>query len=149
MSTVTRLPDLLRRFAATPYQFTAFLYSTTITFETNDQELLTAFRTGAEQLEGVLASSDKSWYWKVVRDYDVSQGVTDSFLFSGQRLSTIFLGTGTVVAIDWDRGELLGFVAASVPAQHLLDLLLDAGQQHQLHYECGSSREWRCNSNPT
>ncbi len=140
MSTVTGLPDLLRRFPATPYQFTAFLCSTTITFETNDPELLTAFRTRGKQLAHALEYSDKSWYWKVVRDHDISQDDNDSFLLSAEQLSTIFVGTGTVAAIDWDRGELLGFVAASVPAQCLLDLLLDAAQQHHLHYKRGSSQ---------
>jgi hypothetical protein len=148
MSTVTGLPDLLRRFTVTPYQFTAFLYSTTITFETNDPELLTAFRTRAEQLANALRYSDKSWYWKVARDHDISQDGNDSFVLSAQPLSTIFLGNETVAAIDWDQGELLGFVAANVPAQYLLDLLLDAAQQHHLHCERGSFRERRRNSNP-
>ena len=69
--------------------------------------------------------------------------------FSGERLSALFLGAGTVVAIDWDRGELLGFVAVNVPAQHLLDLLLDAARQHQLRYQGGASGTLRCDSNST
>jgi hypothetical protein len=97
-----------------------------------------------------LVSSGKPWYWKVVRDYDVSQDGNNVFLLSGESLSTVFLGSGTVVAIDWNQGELLGFVAANISAQQLLDVLIEVGQQHHhLQYEHGSTRGSRCNPKPT
>ena len=136
MSTATGVPDLLRRFTATTYSFGAVYGAAVITFETNDQVLLSAFRTRAEQLAGLLVSSQKPWHWKVVRDFDVSQDDGEIFLLGGQSLSTIFMGTGTVVAIDWTQGELLGFVAANISDHQLLDAIIAIGKQHHLKYEC-------------
>jgi hypothetical protein len=134
MSTDTALPDLLRRFVATPHRCRAVAQSMIITIETNDQEMLAALRDRAEQLIGVLrSSSDSAWHWKLVRDHDFSQSTFEAHLLSGDALSTLFLGTGTIVAIDWIRGELLGFVAANLPAQQLLDILLDLARRGHLH----------------
>lgn len=129
MSTAIGLPDLLRRFVATPYRFGAILYSKTVTFETNDRELLIGFRARAEELAGVLVSSSgKPWYWKVVRDYDISNEGDDALLLSSKELTTLSLGMGTVVAFDWNSGELLGFVAANISTEYLLDALLDVAR---------------------
>jgi hypothetical protein len=138
MSTANALPDLLRRFVATPYRYKANLHSTIVMFETNDQELFTTFRSRAEQLAGVLVSSDTAWHWKVVRDPDVSQDGEATFLLSGETLSVLFLGAGTVVAIDWNQGELLGFVASNNSPQHLLDALIEIGQKHHRNCDCGT-----------
>jgi hypothetical protein len=132
MSTVATTPDLLRRFIATPHRFGALLCSTVISFETNDQELLTAFRAGAEHLAGALvSSSQKPWYWKVIRDYDVVQVDVVPFVLEDETLSTLFVGTGTVAAVDWESRELLGFIAANISAQYLLDALINLGNQHR------------------
>jgi hypothetical protein len=136
MSIATSLPDLLRRFVATPYRFEEVLQSTVVALETNDQGLLTGFRVRAEELAGVLASpSDKYWYWKVIRDYDVFQEDHHRFLLDDETTSTLFLGTGTVVAIDWQRDELLGFVAAGISTQCLVDALIDLATRHHLNNE--------------
>lgn len=130
MSTVAGLPDLLRRFVETPYRFKIVLCSTFIAFETNDQELLSIFRARAEQLLNALRAGDQPWRWKIVRDDHVPLEGSRISVLSGEMLTTIFIGTGTIVAIDHGRSELLGFVAANVHAEHLLDALLDAAQQH-------------------
>jgi hypothetical protein len=148
MSTATGIPDLLRRFVPTPYRFWIVLASTIVRFETNDQELLRAFRTRADQLLAGLASSVKSWSWKIIRDYDVSHDTDELFLLSGETLSTLFLGTGTVVAIDWNRGELLGFVASEITAKCFLDMLLGVAQKDHLHYERGPITEPSCIPKP-
>lgn len=91
------------------------------------------FRASADQfVVALLSISDKPWTWKVVRDYDVSQQGNQAYLLTGETLSTLFVGAGTVVAIDWDRAELLGFLAENFSLQELRGALLDAAQQRWL-----------------
>lgn len=139
MSQPSALPDLLRRFVATPLRFGAVLHSTPIAFETNDGELLSTFRSRAERLAIALTScANKPWVWKIIRDNDIPEEDHQAYLLSGETLSALFLGTHTAVAIDWERGELLGFVSTDVSASHLVDILIEAAQQrHQSHdYRC-------------
>jgi len=138
MSAAVPLPDLLRRFVLTPYRFSAVAGSIVISFETNDQELLVGFRDRTEQLVSALKlPSHNTWHWKLVRDHDVSQTGHDAYLLSGETLSVIFLGMGTVVAIDWGKGEILGFIAANTPVKQLLDVLMDFRQRSHSGQDAG------------
>ncbi len=71
----------------------------------------------------------------MIRDYDVFQEDHHRFLLDDETTSTLFLGTGTVVAIDWQRDELLGFVAAGISTQCLVDALIDLATRHHLNNE--------------
>lgn len=130
MSANAGLPDLLRRFVPTPHAFATVLHSGDVRFKTNDPALLAMFGDQAEQLITVLAwTSEGPWSWKLIRDHDVCQNGHEAYFLSSGNLSTVFLGTGTVAAIDWQRRELVGFVAEGVSAQQLLELLLALGEQ--------------------
>ena len=136
MSNVKGLPDLLRRFVATPYSFGVILNSTVISFETNEEELLAIFRARAEELAGVLSLHCKSWLWKILRDGEIRHSNHKLLLLTDEDKTTLFFGTGTVFAIDWRRGEILGFVVKDVSAQRLLDMLIDAARRHHSSLQC-------------
>ena len=130
MSTAGALPDLLRRFVPTPYRFEVAFHSAVVVFDTNDPGLLAAFRASAEQVARVLESNHTFWHWKIVRDYDISQGGYEIFLLNGEMLTTLFQGRGTVLAIDWDRGEVLGFLSADASIRQLIETLPDVARRH-------------------
>lgn len=144
MTNADGLPDLLRRFTATPYRFAALLHTTVITFETNDHKMLAAFEARSEELAGALMSfPGRQWHCKIVRDFDVSNKNDEPYLINTQTLSTLFLGTGTFLGIDWQQGELLGFVAADLSSIDLLDALITVAQQHHLTCECRAPEKLR------
>jgi hypothetical protein len=88
--------------------------------QTNDAEIARALLLAPSQV----APSEPPLLVKVVRDNEVSDNGADIVLLRGWPVTTMFVGMGTVLAIDSERREILGFVSSSISPQRFVDDLL-------------------------
>ena len=114
----TLAPDLLRRFVPAPHVCNVFVGDTCARLETNDPSIVAA-------MPSVTASSsyenaEVSYFWKLIRDDEAPCGGGEVTIFSSGPLTTLLLGTGTVIVIDRERREVLGFIASDVGAKELV-----------------------------
>ena len=122
MSNGATVPDLLRRFAAATHVCNLLIGNSQVRLETNDPLIVTA-------MQGLVAPSppqhaELSYFWKLIRDELAPRGGDEVRELSCGPLSTVLLGVGTIVVIDRQRHEVLGFIAPGISAQHLLAVLL-------------------------
>jgi hypothetical protein len=115
---VMRHPDLLRRFVATPYVFNVLLGGHNACMRSNDLEIALSMRRLC--LLGGTTIRD----WKIIRDAVAPAGGKAVLVLRAGSLRTLYQGTGTVLAYDQERSELLGFVAPDVDADHLVSSLI-------------------------
>jgi hypothetical protein len=114
----TLVPDLLRRFVPTPHVFNFLAGESCVRLETNDPSIVAAMRSGT-----ALSSDGNrglSYSWKLIRDEAAPCGGQEVTILSFGPLSTVLLGAGTVIAIDRERWEVLGFIAPDVPSKQFV-----------------------------
>jgi hypothetical protein len=115
------VPDLLRRFVPTPHQLNLVLMGVPLFLQTNDLVLL-------EQMQGVSHASasadDPAVLLKIIRDYDVVTDTLETTLLSAGPLVTIIAGRHSIIVLDCERREVLGFLSASVDAGMFINELL-------------------------
>jgi hypothetical protein len=109
------IPDLLRRFIATPHTFCIGVGENSVRLETNDLALLADFQSEVQQLP-------LGYSWKLIRDDVTGRGDETTVIVSGS-LIVVLLGTVTLVIVDRDRRQVLGFVASDVHAGNFLNRL--------------------------
>lgn len=135
------VPDLLQRFVETPF---VLAYSSG-RFETNDMSLLASLReTG--RLESALVVHGPRLV-RLVRDREAPRGGPPTTVICRGPLRTIAMGMGTVVWVDAERKEILGFIGPDVSAGRVclellpLALKLLAHNQDLAEPESGASLE--------
>ena len=111
-------PDHLHRFVETPFVLT---YSCG-RFETNDMELLASLQE-ANRLESALVNHGPRLV-RLVRDPEAPRGGPPATLIWRGPVRTITIGMGTVVWVDVERREILGFIAPDVSASRVSTDLL-------------------------
>ena len=120
------VPDLLRRFTPTPYQLKVVLDDIALVLQTNDPDLISETKAASRNVAG---SSTTHLLVRVIRDYDVPGDGTDIVIVSAPPVTSLVVGRCSLIALDCERRELLGFLAASVSADmfthQLLPILLD------------------------
>jgi hypothetical protein len=109
------IPDLLRRFIATPHTFCTGVGEASARLETNDLALLADFQAEVQHLP-------LGYAWRLIRDDVTSRGDETTVIVSGP-LTVVLLGTVTLVVVDRDRRQVLGFVASDVHAGEFLNRL--------------------------
>jgi hypothetical protein len=115
------VPDLLRRFVETPYTESFMSGDTTIQVETNDPAMISGMRYALSSQSGF---ETDLLAWKLVRDEAApSVGKELTVLRSGP-LSILRLGMGTLVAVDHERREVMGFIAPDLSAEEFATVLL-------------------------
>jgi hypothetical protein len=115
-------PDLLRRFAPTPYVFTLFNGAKRIWIEANDLEIALCVRRFC-----ILDSKRKQpcvLSWKLIRDDAAFLGEAELLILVNGPLRTLHLGTGTIIIYDVERLELLCFISHNVTAEYLMGVLI-------------------------
>jgi hypothetical protein len=115
------VPDLLRRFVETPYAVSFTSGDATVRIEANEFALL-------NKMHGAMVSQNgfgtEILTWKLIRDEAAPcDGKELTILFFGP-LNVILAGTGTVIAIDREQREVLGFIAANVSSDEFVTALL-------------------------
>lgn len=116
------IPDLLRRFTPTPCLADLVLEGVPLAVQTNDPQIITEMQRG--RIQEVNVAFPRCVVARIVRDHDAPAGGSESTLLSAGPLVTLVVGTGTTLALDCERRELLGFLAPSVSPERLVRDLL-------------------------
>ena len=121
-ATTGSIPDLLRRFAPAPHCASAMIGDIELELHTNDATLVAALRRAGtrNKNEGPAGSLRV----KVIRDCDAPSGGSDETILSAWPLNILLVGTGTMLAMDCERREIIGFVAPAITGERFLQLLL-------------------------
>jgi hypothetical protein len=138
MSSGSVIPDLLRRFVAAPHLCNFFAGGTSVRLETNDPSIITALRSVTAFLSD--ENGKAPYYWKLIRDEAAPCGGRQVTILSSGPLNTLLLGTGTAIAIDRERREVLGFIAPDVPAEEFATRWLSLITRLLVTSESGASR---------
>jgi len=116
------VPDLLRRFTPMSHCLSLTVRGFHVSLQTNDAELAAAMkRAGEAQTDD---SQRRPLLMSLIRDGDAPPGSAQVTLLAPWPLVTLLLGTGTVLTLDCERRELIGFLAPAVPAERVIDDLL-------------------------
>jgi hypothetical protein len=121
-TTETNVPDLLRRFAPAPHRARVVIGEIEFAVQSNDPEVVAAIQRAGfggrkERHSTVLAM-------KVIRDRCAPRDSSNLTILSSWPLTTLLIGTGTVLTLDCERCEIMGFLAPTVPADRFVDELL-------------------------
>ena len=113
------VPDLLRRFAPAAHHVHTHIAGIEISMDTNDVEIATKMQHPvAEVVPGKLYRAT------IIRDPEAPVDISNVAVISAPPLTTLLVGTGTVIVLESELREILGFLASSVPAQYFADELL-------------------------
>ena len=116
------VPDLLRRFSATPHVADVVAEGIALTLQTNDLQIIAAAQgivSGGIDLDG-----HPSILVRVVRDDDAAANNSEIVVISAWPLVTLLAGAGTMLALDGQRREILGFLSSAVSAEQFVNDLL-------------------------
>ncbi len=115
------VPDLLRRFVEAPYSVRTEVGGIAVELQTNDREIISRVQRSTQ--DELFQSA--SWLRvRVIRDSSARDEVEDSVLLHAGPVTTMFVGMDTVLAMDSDRSEVVGFVAVNISAERLIEELL-------------------------
>jgi len=124
-------PDLLRRFTPAPYEAFATIGDISVQVQTNDLDIVSEMQRlcSCRTTRG----SGNCLLLTVIREDGALEEEAEPTVISGWPVTTVLLGTRTVLALDTERCELLGFLSNSIPARQfaaqVLPLILDLFHQ--------------------
>jgi hypothetical protein len=116
------VPDLLRRFAPTPHFADVVLKGIPLAVQTNDLQIITEMQRSCSQ--EVDLQFPRAVLVRVVRDHDAPVETSEITMLSAGPLVTLLVGTGTTLALDCERREVLGFLSSSLSPERLVRELL-------------------------
>jgi hypothetical protein len=115
------VPDLLRRFVETPYAVSFALDDVMVRIETNEFAIVNKMHSAMVTRNGLVTEFS---YWKLVRDESAAGDGDELTILSEGPLSTLLSGTGTVITVDRERSEVLGFLARDLSVEKFVTTLL-------------------------
>ena len=118
----SHVPDLLRRFVAAPNSSVFRIGSTYARLKTNDPTLADAIQSATVCQENSDAQTDSDW--KLIRDEQAPCGGREVSVLLAAPIGTVLLGPGTVIAVDRERHEVLGFIAPDISGEEFAAIAL-------------------------
>jgi hypothetical protein len=120
------VPDLLKRFVPAPYKLDALICRVLVTLETNDPDIVDEIaRANADLKNG----GKPTLRLKIIRDSEAPDITSETIVLFSWPIVTVLAGAGTMLALDAERREIVGFIAPQVSAKQvaceLLPFLLD------------------------
>ncbi len=116
------IPDLLRRFVESSDVSSFVVAGFYVTLETNDRSLIGALEAFGASCDS--AGQVRPSYWKLIRDDIAPRGGKDLNILSSGSLGAVLIGSGTVLVVDRERSEVLGFIAPDISDFDLVGLAL-------------------------
>ena len=115
------VPDLLRRFAPTPFGAMIGAGNVALRVETNDLAIISELqKAGVQPSHG---DSSGLLFLKIIRDKDATSEGRAVTVLSAYPLITMQVGFGTMIVLDCERREALGFLAPEVTAEEFAGIL--------------------------
>ncbi len=121
-TTEAAVPDLLRRFAPTPQSSRTLISGVRVELQSDDVEIVARMQPKAGDSIG--SASQTLLLAKVVRDRDAPPDASGVTIISAPPLITLLAGIGTVLVLDCQRREIVGFLGSSISAERFVDELL-------------------------
>jgi hypothetical protein len=125
-SLIPCVPDLLKRFVPAPYKLDALICRILMTLETNDPDIADEIATASTDLKN---GCNPTLWLKVIRDDEAPDSTSETVVLSSWPVVTVLAGAGTILALDVERREIVGFIAPQVSAERfayeLLPFVLD------------------------
>jgi hypothetical protein len=118
---ITSIPDLLQRFVDAPHSAETTVRDFAVTVQTNDPDLVPAILSAHADAKGPYTTR---LAMRLIRDDAGPSGALYATFLSSWPVGTLSLGAGTVMAIDCERREIMGFIAGSVPAERVVKELI-------------------------
>ncbi|WP_158944205.1 hypothetical protein [Granulicella sp. S190] len=115
-------PDLMRRFVATPFHFTAMNGPNLFAVQSNDLEIALGLRRHV--LNHWFLGHSGSSSWKIVRDVLAPDNTDTISLFQDGTIRVLQAGTGTILLYDRERSEVLGFLSKKTSVEHMVSCLV-------------------------
>ncbi len=115
------VPDLLRRFVETPYAVGFGSGDATVRIESNEFAIVNNMHSTMVSQGGF---ETEILNWRLIRDEEAPCDGKDLTILTAGAVTTLLAGTGTIIAIDHERREVLGFIAANVSAEEFVTSLL-------------------------
>jgi hypothetical protein len=128
-SNVGAPPDLLRRFVPTPFRGIYRIGEVPVLVQSNDITLLPAFPLE----DNFVAPGEELFEWKLIRDADVREQMEQPVVLNCAGLKVVQMGPACLLALDWGRRELLGFIGASVARSTYQEYLVPFMQRMMEH----------------
>jgi hypothetical protein len=122
------IPDLLRRFAPATHELCVWVDGIAVTLRSNDARIVSALHKAGTR-DGWVRPAH-SVLVKVIRDEDASIDQSNVTVVTSWPLVTILRGPGTMICLDCERREILGFVAPDVSAEEFVSQLLPLALEH-------------------
>jgi hypothetical protein len=95
---------------------------TLVRLETNDPDIAGAIQNLTACCETM--NDEGASHWRLIRDEQAPCGGRALSVFSGGPIAILLFGCGTVIAVDRERREVLGFVAADLSAEECATIVL-------------------------
>jgi hypothetical protein len=111
--------DLLRRFVPSPLKALYRIGSHPVTVETNDIALFPAL-----PLESDTAPGQAELEWKLIRDLDAPGFLAPAIFLHCGILTVVDMGTACLLALDYGRRQLLGFIGADIDGRTYQEVLV-------------------------
>jgi hypothetical protein len=120
----TPVPDLLKRFTATPYK----LIAQGFVVETNDLDLLEQFDQRAEL--DALAAIARNFHIRVVRESELASSSEEIRAICTDSVCAVLVGMGTIIMVDREQRRVLSFVASNISQQRFAHTYLPMAIHH-------------------
>lgn len=122
MSMQEPVPDLLHRFTPAPQFAELIVEGILLAVQTNDSRIITEMRqSGPEEIR---SQFQRPVLVRVVRDDDAPTEGSEIVVMSSWPVVTLLAGTGTMLLLDRERREVLGFLSNAVSAERFVRELL-------------------------
>jgi hypothetical protein len=115
--TTSGVPDLLQRFVPTPFSASFTIDDADVTLHSN------ADLAANHQATTSHGASDKIT-GTIVHDPEAPNDGSDIIVIKAWPVATVLVGTGTVLALDCERSEIVGFLSPAVSSVRLVNELL-------------------------
>jgi hypothetical protein len=115
--------DLLQRFAPTPFKVSVPIGFASVLLETNDLSFVASMPPpGAAAFDATPASC----LWKLVRDVDAPQRLTEATIVMAGNLVVYSMGPACIIAADRERREVLAFIGTEADARIFREAIFPA-----------------------